>query len=285
MKLLLNVSRRRVLKWAARTVAGLMIPTGLYTWLWEPHWVEVVRRKMPIVGLPQSLTGTTLVQIGDLHIGTQVSDDYLLHCFDRVKALSPDIVLYQGDFATCVPEILEHAERMIPHLPNGKLGTFGILGNHDYGPEWSHPRIADAIAGLAAKAGVRVLRNEVADVGGLQIMGLDDIWSGFFDLKAATAALKPNLPAIALSHNPDSVDRAGWHGFSSWILCGHTHGGQCKPPFLPPPVLPVFNQNYVAGEYALSGNRRMYINRGLGHLMQVRFNARPEITVFELERV
>jgi len=40
----------------------------------------------------------------------------------------------------------------------------------------------------------------------------------------------------------------------------------------------------VAGEYALAGGRRLYINRGLGYLRRVRFAARPEITVFELER-
>ena len=28
----------------------------------------------------------------------------------------------------------------------------------------------------------------------------------------------------------------------------------------------------------------MYINRGLGHLLRVRFNVRPEITIFNLQR-
>jgi predicted MPP superfamily phosphohydrolase len=30
--------------------------------------------------------------------------------------------------------------------------------------------------------------------------------------------------------------------------------------------------------------RTLYISRGLGHLTQVRFNVRPEITLFTLER-
>jgi len=34
----------------------------------------------------------------------------------------------------------------------------------------------------------------------------------------------------------------------------------------------------------LADGRTMYINRGLGYLMRVRFNARPEITVFTLSR-
>jgi predicted MPP superfamily phosphohydrolase len=68
------------------------------------------------------------------------------------------------------------------------------------------------------------------------------------------------------------------------VLAGHTHGGQCKPPFLPPPLLPVRNRRYTAGEFAVAPGRTLYINRGLGHLIQVRFNVRPELTLFTLER-
>jgi predicted MPP superfamily phosphohydrolase len=28
----------------------------------------------------------------------------------------------------------------------------------------------------------------------------------------------------------------------------------------------------------------MYVNRGVGHLLRVRFNVRPEVTVFSLQR-
>ena len=49
-------------------------------------------------------------------------------------------------------------------------------------------------------------------------------------------------------------------------------------------MLPVKNKRYTSGEFELSGNRRMYISRGVGHLLQVRFNVRPEIAVFRLQR-
>jgi uncharacterized protein len=87
---------------------------------------------------------------------------------------------------------------------------------------------------------------------------------------------------LVLCHNPDVTDLAIWGDYNSWILSGHTHGGQVKPPFLPPPMLPVKNKNLVAGKYHLSKGRTLYINRALGHLWQVRFNVRPEITIFEL---
>jgi predicted MPP superfamily phosphohydrolase len=65
-----------------------------------------------------------------------------------------------------------------------------------------------------------------------------------------------------------------------------------SPRFAPAPVMaardradvPVRNKRYTAGPFALSGGRTLYINRGLGHLLPVRFNVRPEVTVFELAR-
>jgi predicted MPP superfamily phosphohydrolase len=79
------------------------------------------------------------------------------------------------------------------------------------------------------------------------------------------------------------VDLPGWGAFNGWVLAGHTHGGQCKAPFLPPPILPVKNKRYSSGEFALAGGRRLYINRGVGTYLPVRFNVRPEVTVFTLE--
>jgi uncharacterized protein len=49
--------------------------------------------------------------------------------------------------------------------------------------------------------------------------------------------------------------------------------------------LPVRNQRYTCGEFDLDGGRRLYISRGIGHIMKVRFNVRPEVTAFELANV
>jgi len=131
--------------------------------------------------------------------------------------------------------------------------TFGILGNHDYGMSWSQTNVADELTALAQSVGVQMLRNETREVDGLQIVGLDDLWSGLFDVQKALTQADLSRPAIALTHNPDTVDEPGWEGYTGWILAGHTHGGQCKPPFLPPPMLPVKNRRYTSGEFELSG--------------------------------
>lgn len=279
-----KVLSRRVFLDKLQTVSMLGIGTGAYTWLWEPHWLEIVERPLPIARLPEALIGKRLVQLSDLHIGAKVDDDYLRDTFDQVRNLKPDIVVYTGDFTTYEPGILKRAQEMFSFLPLGRLGTAGILGNHDYGRRYRDDQVARGLALRAEAAGVRVLRNEVLSLNELQILGLDDLWSGHFDARRGLGLLDRSQAALVLSHNPDTVDLPVWQGYSGWILCGHTHGGQCKAPFLPPPMLPVQNRDYTAGEFSLSGDRKMYINRGVGHLMQVRFNARPEVTCFTLER-
>ena len=129
-----------------------------------------------------------------------------------------------------------------------------------------------------------MLRNEVAEIDGLQVAGLDDLWAGRFDTARGLAALDPRKASLVLSHNPDTVDEPGWGDYRGWILAGHTHGGQCKPPFLPAPLLPVRNRRYTSGEFDLSRGRTMYISRGVGYLLRVRFNVRPEVTLFHMDR-
>ena len=280
-----RTDRRGFLRRSIRAAGALAVPAGLYTWLVEPEWLEFVERELPVPGLPRDLSDRTLVQLSDLHIGS-VDHDFLARTLERTSALVPDFVAFTGDFVTAGAEdTIARFRDLLPRFPHGRLGTAAVLGNHDYGFRWSSKKDADAVIAAATEFGVPVLRNEPLSARGLQFVGLDDLWSGRFDPAPAFAEADTGAATIVLSHNPDTVDLPGLQAYAGWILCGHTHGGQCKPPFLPPPILPVENRRYTAGEFALSGDRRMYINRGVGHILRVRFNVRPEVTVFRLRRV
>jgi len=277
-------TRRHVLMTAAGFAAAsaLGVGTGYYTFYIEPHWVEEVHRPMPVRNLPPDLVGKTLVQLSDIHVGRRVDDDYLLRVFDRVRALKPDIVAITGDFVSHYRHIVDHAARIYRDLPQGKLATVASLGNHDYGHRAADVQLGHQLHDVFEQSGMTVLKNQQLDVAGLQMIGLDDRWGPFFDPVPIMSTVEANSPTIVLSHNPDTADLPFWGEFDGWILAGHTHGGQGKLPFFRPPLLPVKNKTYVAGTYELSGQRTLYINRGVGHIIQARFNARPEITVFTL---
>jgi uncharacterized protein len=275
------LSRRRLLTLAG-TSLGAAAGVGFYTWRIEPRWLEIVRRSLFVHALPPRLAGRTLVQISDVHVGPRVDDAYVLATFRRVADLRPDIVVMTGDLMSHHAGAFEQLRSVYRHFPTGRLDTVAVLGNHDYGPAWSHPELAHQVVDTVAPFRITVLRNQVHEIEGLQVAGLDDLWANRFEPLRPLSALDSRRAAIVLSHNPDTVDLPVWDGYEGWILSGHTHGGQCKPPFLPPPLLPVRNRRYTEGEFDLTGNRRLYISRGVGHLLHVRFNVRPEITVFEL---
>lgn len=279
------MNRRTFLKRGFLGATGLGLAGGLYAWQVEPFWPEFTRHKMPVKNLPPHLAGKTLMQISDLHVGKRFDYHYLIKSLQKAHSYKPDFVVYTGDFVTLHNDAVcsEELEEVLQNCVRGQLGTVGILGNHDWGKAWGQPEVAGSIAGRAAANGIPILRNGQQELAGLNFIGFDDYWGGNFNPQAALAGYNPSKANIALCHNPDVCDLAVWQDYQGWILSGHTHGGQVKPPFLKAPVVPVKNKAYTSGIFHLAGGRTLYINRALGHLWQVRFNVRPEIAIFELE--
>ena len=276
------MKRRTFIKTGGIGLIGLGF-LGVYTWQIEPFWLEFVKKRMPIKNLPKNLEGKTLMQISDIHVGNKFDYNYIIHSFIKAQKLKPDFVVYTGDYITYENERqFEQLNEVLKHLVKGEKGTIGILGNHDYGKNWEQSEIAERVTVQLKNTGVIVLRNQQVEIEGLNFIGLDDFWGTNFKPKKIMDTYNSQKANVLLCHNPDVCDLDIWNNYKGWILAGHTHGGQCKPPFLPPPMLPVKNKRYSEGQIDLGNGRLLYINRALGHLWQVRFNVRPEITIFEL---
>lgn len=276
-------TRRRFLKASALGLIGSGATAGIYGSQFEPHWIDVVQRELPIENLPESLSGRTLIQISDLHIGPVVDDDYMRDALAMVSQLKPDILAITGDFMTYrSPQDLDKTISHLKDLEGGQLATVAIPGNHDFGHMFDDIALCDRLTDRLEGLNIRLLRNESTLVDGLRILGVNDMWGPFFNVEAALNDYVPSEASLALCHNPDAADRGGWGEYRGWILSGHTHGGQCRVPFFRPPILPVVNRRYVAGEVPVGDGRQIYINRGLGYLSQIRFAVRPEITIFTL---
>lgn len=273
-----RLTRRRFL-----TAAGVGLASCVgYALAIEPRWVSVVRRDLPIEQLPNELDGRTLIQISDLHVGP-VPFDYLVSCVEQVNQLRPDLLVITGDYMTAREhEQLPRESELLGLIEAPPLGTFATLGNHDYGTGFRHVTTGDLVARTVAAAGITVLRNQQVNVAGLQLLGMDELWAGMFAPARTLRDYDAGRACLALSHNPDTLDHPDWGPYRGWVLSGHTHGGQCKAPFLDPPIVPVANKKWTSGEIDAGDGRRVYINRGLGFNKRVRFNARPEITHFTL---
>lgn len=278
-----QVNRRQFCWRATKATAAVVAATPVYAWRLEPHWVDYQHQTMTLPKLPKHWHGKRLVQISDLHVGPIVDEVYLRSVLREVAAIEPDLLLITGDFMTC-----KYGERVydtteVMREVAGIAPSFSVLGNHDYGRGFRQTKTAAELTDSLQSIGIRVLRNEVEELAGLQIGGMDDLWSRRCKIQQTVEKFDRTRPAIVMCHNPDCVDRTGWLDYRGWILSGHTHGGQCRLPGHGAIYAPIRNYDYIAGRVDLEEGRVLYVNRGIGYKKRVRFLSRPEVTVFTLE--
>lgn len=252
----------------------------------EPEWVEVKNVSLTLPRLPKSFSGFRLVQISDLHVGYWMTPDRLTNILEMVKEQTPDLVAITGDIVLAYGGLSPYKPIMDKYVNVFKsltdtYTTVSVLGNHDY---WYN---AVNVKNALELAGVNVLMNSVFSLERsgerFHIAGLDDVYEHQHDLDAVLAALPEDGGAMLLAHEPDFADMSATTGRFDLQISGHSHGGQVVIPLIGPVVLPYLGKKYPSGLYKV-GNMYQYTNRGVGMTMpSIRFNCRPEITVFTLE--
>jgi len=252
---------------------------SLYGALFGARVLRRERVTIPVAGLPEGWHGARIVQLSDLHAGRHVTRERLQAIARRAARLKPDLLVVTGDIVHNSPAFARQAAEAIASIP-ATHGVFACLGNHDF---WAGP---DAVEGELERAGVRVLRNRgvlLTRAGdGLWLCGVDDPWSGRFDLGAALRGRPDGAATVLLSHQPNTWQRAQELGVELQ-LSGHTHGGQVALLWLHRSLsLARFITPFVAGLYS-AGRSYLYVNRGAGSVMpMVRLGARPEVTELTL---
>ena len=260
---------------------GLVIAGGLlasYASGIEPHWPEIVRLSLALPRLSARLDGLTVAQISDLHVGHSRNHTKTQQSVQTINALHPDLIVVTGDMIQDEPEeaLLCAAELTALDAP---LGVYAIMGNHER-------RLLPRESELPfRRAGLTVLTNaahEIAvDGASLWMVGLDDMIMRRGDLRLALHGVPDDACKILLAHEPDIADRAARFPIDLQ-LSGHTHGGQVRLPGVGALLLPILGRKYPMGLYRVQ-DTWVYTNRGLGVTRPaMRFNCRPEITMFTL---
>ena len=118
----------------------------------------------------------------------------------------------------------------------------------------------------------------------LHVAGLDDVWEDKHRLDRVLDILPGEGGSILLAHEPDIADEVAATGRFDLQISGHSHGGQVVIPLVGPPRLPPYGQKYPLGHYRIGPEgMHLYTTRGIGMIRPyVRFNCRPEITVYTL---
>ncbi len=222
-----------------------------------------------------------VAHLTDLHVGRVTPLRIQEEAVQLTNAERPDLVVITGDFVCHSQKYLDELGYIVGAI---QAPVVCVLGNHDY---WSG---AEEVIHTLEKKGAAVLRNvnTVITLRGeqLQIVGVDDTYTGHGDVERAVRGMRKDLPTLGLSHIAEEADELWSHGIPL-ILSGHTHAGQFTLASLHELALGrIVGHKYVHGLYGTRrGDGAVYVGAGLGAaVMPLRLGARAqrEVTLFEL---
>ena len=239
--------------------------------------VKVKRVEVTLPRLPAALSGLTIVQLTDLHLGPLLGREWLEGIVRSTNALKPDLIAITGDLVDGKVSSLGSTTALLAKL-RAPQGVFFVTGNHEYysgAPQW-----CDELTRL----GIRVLRNERVSIGegkdSFDLAGIDDHSARRHlpdhgpDLARALHGRDASRELVLLAHQPRAIHEAAEHGVGL-ALCGHTHGGQLWPWTF----FVGLQQPYVSGLHRHGEMTQIYVSQGTGYWgPPMRLGTRCEIT-------
>ncbi len=224
----------------------------------------------------------TLLQITDFH-GTN-SEEMVQRLIKSLGNINLDAVLITGDLVDRSTEDYDNVYYLIKELHSLCPSIFFVSGNH----EWSNAGRKALLAKLK-EMGVVILNNKGStfDTGSadINICGVDDSYNRRDDIEKAMKNVDSNKYTVLLSHSPKIRQRLKKYS-PDLILCGHTHGGQVRFPFIGAIIepgeglFPYFDK----GIFKLKENTLLYIDSGVGTSnLPIRFLNRSQVSVIRIK--
>jgi predicted MPP superfamily phosphohydrolase len=272
------ISRRQAMARGAAIVAGLTAAAttgyGMRTALGPP---KLQRIQMPLAKLPRGMDGLRLAIVSDIHLGPLAGTHHAGRIVDLINSVTADIVCVVGDLVDgSVAELGRFAEPL--RNIQSRRGAYFVTGNHEYYSGFA-PWIEEV-----TELGIRPLRNERVEIGGLDLAGVNDLGGAGYgdgpDFAMALGGRDPGRPVVLMAHQPVMAREAAPFGVDLQVS-GHTHGGQMAPFNL----LVKLQQPVVSGFGRVDGVP-VFVTNGAGFWgPPLRVGAPPQVTVMDLRSV
>ena len=299
-----NISRSEFIVTAGFLAASSLFGSLIYGIASGAHNYTVKKRKLPIKGLPKPFIGLRLVQISDIHSGSFWSKNSVQEGVNMINDLKPDLFFFTGDLVNNSADEFDGFKEMFSGI-NARLGSYSVLGNHDYGDyvRWPNKYGVTKSENLMRlkkhhqDLGWNLLVNDhdVINIDGeeLAILGVEN-WSAhrrfpkYGDLGKAIKGVESVKNKLLLSHDPSHwrAEILKQNPSIKATFSGHTHGMQFGIDSKYYKWSPVKYQYPEWVDMYTENDQHLYVNRGFGYLgYPGRFGFLPEITLFELESV
>jgi predicted MPP superfamily phosphohydrolase len=264
---------KRPLGFGGIAVSALLVIFGFI----NAQSFTVTQYDLPVKNLAQAVK---IVHIPDIHLGAQRGEAYLHRILAAVAEQQPDIVLYNGDL---VDSNIALKPELFSLFKGVRAEQYFTLGNHEYYMD------TERALRLIAGAGIRILRSEMVETHGVQLIGMDYMNADreTYDAHVINAlTIQEELPRITrddakpsvlVHHSPVGMRYAA-EGNIDLMLAGHTHGGQ----FFPGTALVKYRFPMYAGRYRIGGTT-LLVSPGAGTFGPwLRLGTRSEVQVVHL---
>jgi uncharacterized protein len=245
--------------------------------LWNAEQIVFTRYNVSLPGIPKAWVGKHVVWVSDIHLDQVHGVEYSRRIVSAIENEKPDIVFIGGDLYDGVK--IDESAVIAPFKElKPKDGIFFITGNHE---EFSDQNKSNYVKAIK-QAGIRVLDNEVVNIDGVNIIGVDDndsVNKKVFEDTLTNLHLNKKTPSILLKHQPSGLDIAEKFGIDMQIS-GHTHQAQVYPLSY---VTKLMYKGYDYGEKKY-GSMDVFTSSGLGTWgPPIRVGTKPEILIFDFK--
>jgi hypothetical protein len=250
--------------------------------IWNAFHPEVKNLEVKLKNLPLEWQGKIIVHLSDVHLGQIHGVSFLQDVVAKTNAQNPELVLITGDLFDGMDGDLGLFIELLKSI-KAKQGVYFSTGNHE-----TYLGLAETVKALE-QADIKILDNEMVNLGGLQIIGISypnnsktSVVGATKNLVEIIAEIKnydASQSSILMHHAPTDTAQAKKLGINLQ-LSGHSHVGQVWP------FSYITRAIYGKYYYGLNseGDYSIYTSSGVGTWgPPIRLGNTPEIVVFRIK--
>ncbi len=255
-------------------IASIIIISAGYINARTPHVKEI----SIVINKFSEIKNLRIAYASDIHLGSIIANSRLQKLVSLINNAKPDIIIFGGDILD--EDIKPVLENNLGELLVQLKATYGVIavpGNHEY------------IGGIQKALNyiknhnIRILRDEVLTIGGIQIIGRDDRSKAAFTgkarlpLKELVQQVDTSKPVVVIDHQPFALSHTASYPVDL-LLSGHSHHGQLFPfNFITKKLYE------ISWGYSSINNTHVYVSSGYGTWgPPIRTNSYAEIVIFNL---
>ena len=294
-----KINRSVFLSWLGLAAGTSLFGSLLYGYS-NKYKYRVKRIKLSFDNLPEGFHGMKIVHFSDVHSGSFMNKNAVMHGVEKIIAENGDLVIFSGDLVNDRATEMKDYMNVFNNV-KAPMGVYSTFGNHDYGDyaRWPFEGVTKEqnlkdLAKVHAQLGWRLLMDEHIELekngDKIALIGIQN-WSAkarfpkYGNMKKAYAGAEKYPFKILISHDPSHWDAQVRPEYPDvdLMLSGHTHGMQFGveiPGFKWSPVQYIYKE--WDGLYE-EGKQKLYVNPGFGFIgYPGRVGILAEITVIEL---